>query len=120
MQETDLTDPYKMASGVAPNFVHSMDSSAMILAVNEALDNGITSFCNVHDSFGTLPTDMELLNKCIRKTFVDMYQNNDVLQQFKDQVSTVLDDDDLEKIPEVPTKGALELNQVLESDYFFN
>ena len=50
----------------------------------------------------------------LRKAFVEIYTNHDVLQDFRKSALEVLDE-----VPEPPAKGNLDLNQVLNSKYFF-
>ena len=71
----------------------------------------------VHDSYATHSTNMPKLNKRLREAFVKMYQDNDVLGNLYDSaVATLPKDID---IPLPPQKGDLDLNEVLQSDYFF-
>ena len=117
--ETDLTDKLRMGNGVAPNLVHSVDSAAMMKTVNIAHKNGITNFCNVHDSFGTTAGDVEILNKSIREAFIEMFTNNDVLLNFRNDVLKQLPVELHSKLPEVPAKGDLDIQQLRESEFFF-
>ena len=109
-------DSRRQANGISPNFVHSMDAAAMILAINKATEYGITSFAMIHDSYGTLAADTEVLSQALRVAFVEMYEDHDVLAEFKAEVEGMLSEGEL---PELPAKGSLELEQVLESDFFF-
>ena len=52
----------------------------LVLCVNEALDQGITSFRMIHDGFATVPGDMEILSQCIRTSFSGMYTEQNVLK----------------------------------------
>ena len=117
--ETDLTDKLRMGNGVAPNVVHSVDSAAMMKTVNIAYKNGITNFCNVHDSFGTTAGDVETLNKSIREAFIEMFTQHDILENFKKDVLEQLPKELHNKLPEVPAKGNLEINQLRDSEFFF-
>lgn len=112
--DRDKLDKRRAVQGSSPNFVHSMDASALVLTINKAMDAGISSFAMIHDSYGTHAADSQKFSTLIREAFVDMYLNNDVLQQFRDSAMQVLD-----AAPEVPAKGALDLTQVLKSDFFF-
>jgi DNA-directed RNA polymerase len=117
--ETDLTDKLRMGNGVAPNVVHSVDSAAMMKTVNVAYKNGVINFCNVHDSFGTTAADVETLNKSIREAFIEMFTNNDILENFRNDVLRQLPKELHDKLPEVPAKGDLEINQLRDSEFFF-
>lgn len=117
--DTNEIDATKQVQGIAPNFVHSMDASALVACVNLSVENGVTSFAMVHDSYGTLAADTDMLGACLRHAFVDMYQENDVLEQFREGIVAMLPPDLKEKVPPCPAKGSLDLSKVLDSDFFF-
>lgn len=117
--ETDLTDKLRMGNGVAPNLVHSVDSAAMMKTVNIAHKNGIQNFCNVHDSFGTTAGDVEVLNQSLREAFITMFTEHDILAEFRNDVMKQLPQELHAKLPEVPEKGNLDINQLRESKFFF-
>ena len=106
----------KTISGSSPNFIHSLDASALTRTVNSCMDQGIHNFAMVHDSYGTHCSNVPLMQDLLREEFVEMYENNDVLADLKDHAITPLGHDEL---PELPKRGALDLKQVLKSDYFF-
>lgn len=115
----DTVDGRRSGQGLPPNFVHSLDAAALIGMVNLALDQGITSFAVVHDSFGTLACDMDMLGACIRTSFVQMYTDHDVLEELRQRVSEVVGPRIEKNLPAVPEKGKLDINGVLESPFFF-
>jgi len=117
--ETDLTDKLRMGNGVAPNLVHSVDSAAMMKTVNIAHKNGIKNFCNVHDSFGTTAGDVEVLNQSLRQAFITMFTEHDILSEFRNDVMKQLPVELHAKLPEVPNKGDLDINQLRDSEFFF-
>jgi len=59
---------------------------------------------------------MPILSQVLREAFVEMYQENDVLQQLRDHACYTIGDNTL---PQPPTKGDLDLSRILESQYFF-
>jgi DNA-directed RNA polymerase len=73
----------------------------------------------VHDSFGTTAGDVEILNKSIREAFIEMFTNNDVLLNFRNDVLKQLPVELHSKLPEVPAKGDLDIQQLRESEFFF-
>ena len=117
--ELDTTDRRRMVNGVAANFVHSLDSACMMVTVNLALQKGITSFCNVHDSFGTTAADVQTLNETLRDAFVKVFTENDVLADFKDGISELVPEKQREKLPELPAKGNLDVEMLKQSEFFF-
>lgn len=108
--------PAKQTQGVAPNFVHSMDSAHMMLTVMNAMENGVNTFSMIHDDYGTHAADVELFREVIKTTFVDMYKGNDPLLDLLNTVALSIPDCD---IPPLPDTGELDLDLVLDSDYFF-
>jgi len=117
-EDTDRIDKRKQAQGVSPNFVHSLDAAALQMTVNEARRRGIESFVMVHDSYGTLATDIEELGDVTREVFVDLYENHDVLAEFREDVLPIIDDSE-KSLPPIPPKGDLNIREVLDSDFFF-
>ena len=119
--ETDKTDKLKMANGIAPNFVHALDSSAMMRTVNIAYAKGIRNFCNVHDSFGTTAGDVETLTESLKEAFIKIFTNNDVLEKFRDEVMDQVTNPDLKlQFPAIPAKGALDIWKLNDCDFFFS
>lgn len=118
---SDKINTKKQVSGIAPNFVHSMDGCHLrniLLFCNDKYN--IKSFALIHDSFGTLPADANNLFKGIRETFVYMYENNDVLQDFyADVLQQVINPENVSKLPVIPPKGNLDLKQVVNSNFAF-
>ena len=111
---TKQIDTRRQGLGIAPNYVHSLDASHLMKTTNLAVENGITSFAMVHDSFGTHAADVGTLQACIREAFISQYES-DVLGRFKaeveDQTGIVL--------PELPDEGDLDLDLIREASYFF-
>ena len=116
-QKEDTISKSKTASGSSPNFIHSLDAAALTKTVNGCLDEGITDFAMVHDSYGTHSPNMPMLGHILRQAFVDMYQEHDVLQELYNHARENLGED--VELPAPPSKGDLELNGILKSDYFF-
>ncbi len=44
-------DTRKQRQGIAPNFVHSMDASHLMLTVGACVDKGVDAFAMIHDSY---------------------------------------------------------------------
>ncbi|BAF89605.1 DNA-directed RNA polymerase [Azorhizobium caulinodans ORS 571] len=118
-EELDTIDKRRQQQGVAPNWVHSMDATAMRMFINLALTNGMQHFALVHDSYGTVAADVELMGACLRKAFVQLYTDCDPLAEFRVDIAGMLSDDALGDLPEVPAKGTLDVSLVEESDFFF-
>jgi DNA-directed RNA polymerase len=109
--ESDEADPKRHASGLAPNFVHSMDAAHLHLSTNDSALSGIDSLAMIHDDYGTHAEDAQRLYDIIRKQFVAMYLACDPPAEL------------LKLYPYLtapPTKGNLDIMEVLESDFFFS
>jgi DNA-directed RNA polymerase len=119
----DTVDGRRSGQGLPPNFVHSMDAAALVGMVSLALDQGINQFAVIHDSFGTLACDMDMLGACIRTSFVDMYENHDVLEELRERVFQTITATRKNSTPvnleHTPAKGKLNIHGVLESPFFF-
>ena len=126
-RETKKIDAARMRSSVAPNFVHSMDAAHLQLTISTCLnayDAGeVTSpfaFAMVHDSFGVHAADMPMFGQLLRRAFHFMYSEHDVLDEFLISNLPVIDDEQQVDLPHVPAKGKLDLDEVLESEFFFS
>ena len=118
--ESEFTrDKRKASSGVAPNFVHSLDAAHMHLTILLAKDNGIEDFFLIHDSFGTTCDQTWLFYDCIRIAFVNMYKEECVFENFENEVRDQLENP-AEELPAVPAKGNLDIEGILESEYCFS
>ena len=116
-EESDRPDKKRQVNGFSPNFVHSLDASALIDTVNLARDNGVNCFSAVHDSYGTHAADMGTLFACIRHAFVSLYENNDVLENLHLDIISQLPVGT--EVPPPPPRGDLNIREVLNSDFFF-
>jgi len=119
--------------GIAPNFIHSLDASALMTCARLCREAGIRSLMTVHDAYGTHAANMWPLANIIRQSFVETHEV-DVLGNFRAACQRVLVDhlvadegmDVLEasqvadeKLPPMLEMGDLDLRDVLQSDYFF-
>lgn len=112
-------DKRKQATGIAPNYVHSMDSSHLMLTINTCLKQGITSFSMIHDSYGTYACDTDLLSEALREAFIEQY-SQDTLEAFRQEIINQLPTEEFRsQITPLPKKGKLDLSLVKKSQYFF-
>lgn len=107
----------KAKSAVAPNVIHSMDASHLMLTILESQEHNIKSYSLIHDSFGTHCGNTTVFFRLIREAFLDMYENYDPFEEIYYQTKKTLDDKS--KVPEVPSRGDLDLSQVVNSLYAF-
>ncbi len=120
VRDTDEIDARKQEAGVSPNFVHSQDGSHLRMTVVRAHEvYGVEFFALIHDSFGTIPAHAGAMFRAVRETMVETYSNNDVLADFREQFMDQLHESQFENLPMLPSKGTLDLSQILESDFAF-
>ena len=119
LDDKDSLDTKKQKQGIAPNFVHSLDASHLMLTVNSCVDQGVTNFAMIHDSYGTHAGNADILFRTVREVFVQTYQDNDVLMDLYHQVYNQLSEKKLKELPLPPTKGNLDLELVKTSMYAF-
>ncbi len=109
----------KQASGIAPNIIHSLDASAMMLTVKQALSEGIDHFLMVHDSFGCHMADAPRMSHIVRETFAKMYAGSTVIDSLVADLTNNIDMSTDPELPISPAQGSLEITEVLDSKYFF-
>lgn len=119
-EPTDEIDSRKQKQGIAPNFVHSMDASHLMLTVCACVDKGVNAFAMIHDSYGVHAGYGSIMFTTVREVFVSTYTENDVLQDLHDHICNLLSPKMLKDLPEVPTKGDLDLDCAKESMYAFS
>lgn len=119
-EPTDEIDSRKQKQGIAPNFVHSMDASHLMLTVCACVDKGVNAFAMIHDSYGVPAGHGSIMFTTVREVFVSTYTENDVLQDLHDHICNLLSPKMLKDLTEVPTKGDLDLDCAKESMYAFS
>jgi DNA-directed RNA polymerase, mitochondrial len=112
-------DKEKAANGVAPNFVHALDASHLLLVANAAASEGIGSIATVHDSFGCLASQATRFNAIIREQFALMYSNHDVLSEILERARADLTPANHSRLPALPQRGLLDLKEILNAQYAF-
>lgn len=106
----------KQVWAIAPNIVHSLDASHMMLSINKAVDEGLDAFAAVHDSFGVHAADMDRFLEIIKDTFVSIYSQpvlHDLYVEFQRQAPEGV------VIPEPPELGDFDIELVRQSEFFF-
>lgn len=111
----DELDIIKQRQGASPNFVHSMDACHLMMTLRKGRESGLTHFACIHDDYGTYAADTDILHRCIREAFVELYTENDPLWEFKD----LNESEAGVRLPDLPKMGKLNLAEILNSRYFF-
>jgi DNA-directed RNA polymerase len=112
-------DKTRASNGIAPNFVHALDASHLMLVANACVAEGIHNIATVHDSFGCLASRATRFNEIIREQFVQMYEQHDVLNEVLAQAKCDLTQDNWHRLPDAPTQGPLNIKEVLNARYCF-
>jgi len=105
----------RQRSGVAPNFVHSQDAAHLRATILKCIEAGVHSLALIHDDYGTHAAHTDILHRLIRESFVEQYTEFNPLQSFKTWQEAIAKT----PMPDLPAMGALNVEDVLKSDYFF-
>ena len=119
----------KQKNGFPPNFVHSLDSTHMMLTSLYLWSNGCT-FASVHDCYWTHAPDVDVMNEICRQQFINLHKQP-ILDDLSSHFLKVYLDKDLPigdtvmnkanmLFSDVPAKGKLDLDVVKDSIYFFS
>lgn len=126
-------DTLKQRNAFAPNFIHSLDSSHMMLTSLYSEQAGIT-FMSVHDCFWTHACTVDVMNRICREQFVALH-NEPILENLskffcKKYIKHFMIDGRAVKLKnkgapvqvfkKIPKKGSFDINAVMSSSYFFS
>nr|CAD7259066.1 unnamed protein product [Timema shepardi] len=125
----------KQKNAFPPNYIHSLDSTHMMLTSLFCERRGIT-FVSVHDCFWTHPSAVDVMNRICREQFVALHSqpiledlSRFMVKKFSYSDSELTNDGsvvDMSKrklnqiLTRVPSKGDLDITNVLNSVYFFS
>lgn len=113
--ESDKVMVKRQQSAFPPNFVHSLDGSHMMMTALACKEAGM-NFAGVHDSYWTHAANVEEMNRILREKFVELYSIpilENLLKSFETSFPEL-------NFPPLPDRSDFELNEVLNSPYFFN
>lgn len=105
----------KQVQGGPPNVVHSWDATHMMCTALECRDQEV-EFAAVHDSFWTHAETVDDMDSILRDQFVALHSSDLVYEMYEEWCSAYPGLD----LPEPPTRGSLNLDQVRQSRYFFH
>jgi DNA-directed RNA polymerase len=111
--ENDNQHLGRNVNGIAPNWVHSIDASHMMLTALRCQEEGI-EFAAVHDSFWTHAGTARPLSSALRDEFVALHEQP-LLENLKQSWERHYDI----TLSSLPPTGTLNLNDVRDSKYFF-
>ena len=87
----------KQRNGFPPNFIHSLDSSHMMLTSLYLWNRGIT-YASVHDCYWTHPCSVKAMNEVCREQFVRLHSKQileDLAQLFQTNYLSDVENDEL-------------------------
>ncbi|WP_167522246.1 DNA-directed RNA polymerase [Brucella tritici] len=114
--DTNTLDVDGQTRAVAPNFVHSLDASALMSCVNLLGPNGIECFTSIHDAYGSVAADMHTLASCLREAFILTY-SEPVLENYR--LACIAASAGKAKMPKPLAKGSLDISKIRDANYFF-
>ncbi|XP_037085812.1 DNA-directed RNA polymerase, mitochondrial-like [Pollicipes pollicipes] len=127
----DRPNAMKQRNAFPPNFIHSLDSSHMMLTSLHCQHADIT-FVSVHDCYWTHAASVDAMNKVCREQFVALH-SRPLLQELAEGLLGRFGYPSDGRLPEpashsrlnsvlaaVPEQGDFDLRRVLESVYFFS
>lgn len=119
--DTDVIDAHGQEKAVAPNFIHSMDSTHLRMTVLDCADKGVDSFFMIHDSFGTVVGDAQIMHDSVRHMIVVIYDNpeHDMIEKIDQYARDNLTVSQYESLPPKPTKGTLDIKSIVNSTFAF-
>ena len=110
----------RQRSAFPPNFIHSVDSTHMMMTALRCQEAGLT-FAGVHDSFWTHAGTVPKMNKLLREEFVELHMRNDLLGDLvRELKQLMLEEHGHVDFPDLPDRGDLKVERVLSSRYFFS
>uniref|UniRef100_A0A8C3MJ21 DNA-directed RNA polymerase, mitochondrial n=1 Tax=Geospiza parvula TaxID=87175 RepID=A0A8C3MJ21_GEOPR len=125
-------DTVKQKNAFPPNFIHSLDSTHMMLTALHCLRKGLT-FVSVHDCYWTHALTVDVMNQVCRQQFVALHSEK-ILQDLSEFMlekycsSSSSSTEPIahwqkrlkEQLSNVPSTGEFNLKQVMDSTYFFS
>jgi len=106
----------KQASAFPPNFVHSLDSTHMLITANRCAQQDC-DFAAVHDSYWSHAANVDFMARALREEFVRLH-DRDLLRELL--VEWQVRYPFMRTMTDTPERGTLDLKQVLRSPYFFS
>ncbi|NXG52762.1 RPOM protein, partial [Psilopogon haemacephalus] len=122
-------DTVKQKNAFPPNFIHSLDSTHMMLTALHCLRQGLT-FVSVHDCYWTHALTVDVMNQICRQQFVALHSEK-ILQDLSEfmlekycspgrETRALWQKKLMEQLSSVPKRGEFNLQEVMDSTYFFS
>jgi DNA-directed RNA polymerase len=118
MREEDKTlSRTKQRSALSPNFIHSLDATVLVKAVNRLSERGVYQITCVHDSFGVPASQVDLLSQALKDAALETFSGN-LLEEFAQNTKLRLNNS--EAVPAPPEMGSFDITTLNQSEYFFS
>jgi hypothetical protein len=128
MSNSNEVDPKAHRSGIVANFIHSLDAAHLAATLLAFRGAGGGCVGSVHDALLVRPSEAALMGRCLRDTFVELYEADPLSQPVK---LIALDGSphleyltwhDLAKAAgvEFPQRGSFDITEVRKSAWFFS
>ncbi|XP_055563148.1 DNA-directed RNA polymerase, mitochondrial isoform X1 [Falco cherrug] len=122
-------DTMKQKNAFPPNFIHSLDSTHMMLTALHCFRQGLT-FVSVHDCYWTHALTVDIMNQICRQQFVALHSEK-ILQDLSEfmlekycspgrETRALWQKKLMEQLSNVPKTGQFNLEKVMDSTYFFS
>ncbi|CAL6269876.1 unnamed protein product [Bathycoccus prasinos] len=115
--EKQKVNKSKQRSAFPPNYIHSIDSTHMMMTALECSRANIT-FAGVHDSFWTHAGDVPVMSRILREKFIELHETP-LLDNLYEELKSTYPEVAGEFLPP-PEYGDLDIETVRDSAYFFS
>ncbi|XP_068517442.1 DNA-directed RNA polymerase, mitochondrial isoform X2 [Anas acuta] len=122
-------DTVKQKNAFPPNFIHSLDSTHMMLTALHCFRQGLT-FVSVHDCYWTHALTVDVMNQICRQQFVALHSQKILQDLSKFMLKKYCSPSEdsrapwqkklMEQLSSVPETGEFNLTKVMDSTYFFS
>ena len=106
----------KNVNGIVPNLVHSLDATAARTTARRLVNAGVPDMAFVHDSYLVHGKYASVLHKELREAWIETFDGDplgDWVRQIEAQLPRGV------ALPQAPSYGTLDINQLREANYFF-
>ena len=106
---------HRQTAGFAPNYIHSLDATHMMMTAVECAERNI-AFAAVHDSYRSHAATMDELSVVLREQFIAMH-DAPLLDILHSQLAARYPGTDF---PAPPPRGEFDIRNILNAPYFFS
>ena len=104
----------KSKVALAPNFIHTLDSSHLVLVALRCEEKDDMDIQVIHDELATHAADMIYLHRFVQEEFYELHSPN-ILSDFRKQMQELID-----YIKKHPEQGSYRIEEVLSAPHLFH